>query len=141
MNPETRLVWQPLKKELDRLKYHYVRLENRQSGPGTPDLNVHFPRIGDVWIELKYAKIDSEGYVDLGLRPEQYVWMYKASTSGRRVYLVARVNDQWYVWKDFSVWKLAKKRAYWHSDVFMCNQYFTGPAHVLKHLGYSIPSQ
>lgn len=144
MNPETRLVWQPIKRKLDLLKWHYVRLENRACGPGTPDLNVHYPRTlegkwisgGDVWVELKYsAGENAKGMIDLGLRPEQYVWMLNASKAGRNVQLVARVGDNWYLWRDPKAWEMAKHKCQWGSLSYLRHAWSMTPLGIVRSLG------
>jgi hypothetical protein len=114
---ERRNSWSPIKAELDKLRWHYQRIEDKLS-PGIPDLNIHIPRgTGDVWIELKH--VDEvpryeNGNIDIGLRPEQFIWLRDAKKAGRNVVLIARVGKDWYSWRDVGAWELAKHPNPWN---------------------------
>ena len=107
MKPETALVWDPIKKELDRLGWHYQRFEDKLS-PGIPDLNICIPAMCRIcgsqewWLELKWLaslpeKLGSTPVV-VGLRKEQRLWLRAAARAGRNCAVVCRVAGMWWVW-------------------------------------------
>lgn len=120
---EKTTVWHPLKKEFDRLHWHYQRLENQAVAPGVPDVNVHIPDNGDVWIEMKHVEIFPalEASINLGLRREQYIWLRAAKEAGRSCYLLARIGapgvrypePNWWLWEDPEAWALARYSCSW----------------------------
>lgn len=105
---ESSNTWKPLKKEFDKVGWHYTRLENNL---GIPDLVVFVPeQKRDVWIELKYCSSpDSNGNVDLGLRKEQFILMRQMYNAGRSVILLARIGEWFYIWNNVRMWEMAKK--------------------------------
>ncbi len=112
MTKESRLAWGPLKVELDKLGWHYQRLEDKLT-PGIPDLNIHIPKRGDVWVELKCISLPLypiiiNTKICIGLRPEQYIWLRDAAKAGRKCCLVARIGPVWYIWNDAASWEMAK---------------------------------
>lgn len=112
---ESSQAWAPLKKEFDERALCYTRIENR-ADPGTPDVNVHIPNKGDVWIELKYVpEIPAElsSTISVGLRREQYVWLWKASRAGRRCYVIARIGPHYSLWDSLEVWEQLKRPCMW----------------------------
>ncbi len=113
---EKRNVWPKVKTELDKLRWHYQRIEDKFT-PGIPDVNIHVPRFGDVWVELKYVEKlprDERHNIEIGLRPEQYIWLRDAKKAGRHVHLLAKVGMGWYVWSDAGAWELAKRPSPWN---------------------------
>jgi hypothetical protein len=113
---ERRNSWPPIKIELDRRRWHYQRIEDKLT-PGIPDLNIHVPGVGDVWMELKHVDAlprYENGNIDIGLRPEQFIWLRDAKKSGRNVLLTARVGRDWYCWRDVGAWELAKHPNPWN---------------------------
>lgn len=118
MGKESSLVWTPIQKELKERRWNHQRIEDKTM-PGIPDVNIHFPLIGDVWLELKY--VDGlprnlvTGKVEIGLRPEQYIWLKEAREAGRNCFLVVRIGAGWYYWDDVSSWELAKHPASWQA--------------------------
>lgn len=107
MNPETRLVWHPLKEKLDALKReclkakrpppHYDRVENLAGG-GTPDLSWSWDHCGEGWLELKFVAEPPKS-PDTPLRVEsvtkdQRLWWRKRAESGGTVYVLTRVGPQ-----------------------------------------------
>jgi hypothetical protein len=85
---------------------HWQRLEDAFA-VGLPDVNVHVPGYGDLWIEVKNVTEDRlpkrrSTPVRPGLRPEQVIWLHKAQDAGRIVCVLIRVPGLW-LWfvKDF----------------------------------------
>ncbi len=112
---ERRNSWPRLKAELDKRRWHYQRIEDKLT-PGIPDLNIHVPGQGDVWIELKYLDTlprTDNNKVTIGLSREQFIWLRDASQAGRTVWLMARIGRDWYGWKDVDSWNLAKHPNPW----------------------------
>lgn len=101
---ERSLVWTPLRREIAKRGLDVQRFEDKFT-PGIPDLNVHIPGRGDVWIELKYANHSNP--IAIGLRREQYIWLRSAALAGRLCYLIARAGE-WYAWDDIKSWEMAK---------------------------------
>lgn len=143
MKPETKYVWHPLKRELDKLGWDYDRLENG-AGLGMPDLNIYVPKIevgfdgkikGDVWAELKYLTgpipkaLNTR--VSLGLRPEQFIWLQRAKRAGRKVYLVVRIGDKWWYWDDIPSFERAKWGTLW-SELKVTGHQIDGPGGFLS---------
>lgn len=115
MGKESSIVWAGLKKELDQRRWAYQRIESKVC-LGIPDVNIHVPGRGDVWVELKYvarAGRSPSSLVDVGLRIEQYNWMKENQLAGRKVYLVAKVGDLWYLWCNANSWEMAKRPSPW----------------------------
>lgn len=160
MANESTLVWDPLKKAMDKMTivytdgskrgWDYQRLESRV-GIGIPDVNIHIPHVGDVWAELKYATFPRQDgrEIKVGLEPEQYIWMRKGARAGRKIVLIARVSPRnhppsvgssvsgpnyWRVWVEEKFWELAKHPA--PMDFMMANsQGFPSPELLLLWLG------
>ena len=113
MNPETKMAWHPLKREFEHLNWDNLRID----ALGIPDVNVHVPKVGDVWIELKYVssppRYPATGTIEIGLRREQFIWMRDARRAGRKVLLLARIGAVWYSWEDVESWELAKHSNPW----------------------------
>lgn len=85
---------------------HWQRLEDAFA-VGLPDVNVHLPGVGDLWIEVKNVPPErmpkrTTTPVKPGLRPEQVIWLYKAKAAGRKVCVLIRLPSLW-VWyaRDF----------------------------------------
>ncbi len=105
MGDESRLVWTPLKEQLVKRRWPHQRLEDKLT-PGIPDVNLHVPDGPDVWVELKYV-VDAP-VIEVGLRPEQFIWLRDGARAGRVCYLLARVEATWCLWADERSWELAK---------------------------------
>lgn len=69
-----------------------VRIENTVGG-GMPDVNVCWRGI-ELWIELK---VHMRGLVLL--RPDQFAWLNRRAAASGRVFVVAKMDVDFYVWK------------------------------------------
>jgi hypothetical protein len=118
MPDENRYVWQPLKAAIN--KHHptwqAMRLES-SVGIGIPDVNLFIPGQSDWWIELKHVE-QLTSKVNLGLRKEQYIWMFEGWRVGRQVALVARIKDEWHFWNHPAAWDLARYSTDWDKLAF-----------------------
>lgn len=105
---ESSSAWSILKRELDRRNWIYDRIENRVV-LGMPDVNVHVPQVGDLWVELKFVRVPLGKRVNVGLSKEQFNWLCQNTQAGRRAVLVARIGMHWYKWDTPAGWRLAKQ--------------------------------
>ncbi len=110
MGKESSLVWTPIAGEIKKRGWHAQRFEDK-AAVGIPDVNIHIPNFGDVWLELKYVDTPapSSKVIDIGLRREQYIWLKEGKEAGRDCRLVARIGDMWYFWRDTKSWELCKR--------------------------------
>lgn len=126
---ESSLVWKPIKKELDRLVFHYLRIENKTC-PGVPDLNIRSLRLNqDIWIELKYIKEEPKNVnnkLRIGLRNEQYLWLCRAQNYGRNVLLVARIGERWMTWENQGAFLMALNSTR-YSDLLQLAKIYNSP--------------
>ncbi len=128
---ETSSVWIALKKEFKKNRWDHIRLENKVS-LGLPDVNVHVPGVGDVWMELKFVR-EVDDQVNLGLRKEQYNWMVSAHKAGRRVLLIAKAGGIWYCWSTPLAWLMAKSLSDWQ-ELAQLGEAASGPKDLLTRL-------
>lgn len=129
---ERNSTWLPLRRAIVNRRWHYQRFEDKFSS-GIPDLNIHIPGKGDVWIENKYAEVDGAARICIGLRREQYIWLRAAARAGRKCFLLARVGDLWLLWTDDRSWEIAKKPYSWLLMKSRAKK-FDGPDQVLEYL-------
>lgn len=132
-NSESSLVWNPLKKELDKLGLDYCRLEDKSS-PGIPDLNIHSTNFNcDLWVEMKYLiePKNLNSMVRIGLRKEQYIWLRRALHHGRSVFLLARIGTRWFLWTDEVSFLMARDSVAW-KDIFKKARIYSNPADLVK---------
>lgn len=109
MNPETTLVWHPLKEALLGLRKqclregvqppHWDRVEN-VAGPGTPDLSIAWGQAHlDGHIELKYRNRppvrDTTPVVIETITPEQRLWWRQRAVAGGNVKVLLRLGVTW----------------------------------------------
>lgn len=140
MADESRYVWGPLKRAIDKRGWWAQRLEDSTT-PGIPDVNLFMPKQQDYgqqdwWLELKHVVVNNltiDSQVALGLRKEQYLWLIKAWQYFRNVALVVRVNDSWYVWTEPTAWAYAKGKFPWARLIILAGK-FKNPDQVLDYL-------
>lgn len=132
MGKESTRVWAPLQAEFKRLEYQAQRIEDKFY-KGIPDVNVHFTGIGDIWLELKYAEPNACGSIEIGLSPEQYIWLWEGSRAGRNCFLVAVVGSGWWLWADARAWNLAKRVSQW-SELKSYGRHFAGAPALVEYL-------
>jgi hypothetical protein len=74
---------------------HYVRIENGEVGPGTPDVSFCVSRT-EGWIELKDARSKTAKIPfpnpDVGLHKSQIRWITERQRNGGNVWICARVG-------------------------------------------------
>lgn len=98
MRPEKSLVWLPMRQELQRQRWHSVRIEDKHQ-QGIADLNITIPAVCDWWIEMKYrASVPKHGAVRIGLEAHQGAWLVNAQRGGKHVGVVGRVGKVWCLW-------------------------------------------
>lgn len=138
---ESTSVWSKFKIELDKRHWDYQRIEDKHH-PGIPDVNIHIPGTGDVWIEMKYVEVlttlSINPSINLTLRPEQYIWLLQGARAGRKVCLLARIATiaevpEWWVWFDAGAWALARRSTKW-LDLQATGVNLNSPAEVLDRL-------
>lgn len=123
--------WIPLRRALVDRGWHYQRLEDKNT-PGIPDLNIHVPQCGDWWLEMKHIPKFTIN-IKVGLRKEQYIWMYRASKAGRNIGLVVRIADMWLLITDPEMLKFCTEMT--TKQILMTNSYqFHKPEHLLDFL-------
>lgn len=86
-----RALWQALKKRMDKIRAHAVRIEDR-IGIGTPDVN--FIR---GWIELKHMDawpVYAGTAVRCGLTQQQAVWAWRRHHAGGLCWILVRVATE-----------------------------------------------
>lgn len=130
--PESREVWHPLRDLFKEMDWHATRFEQL----GIPDVNVHIPTNGDIWIELKHVPnppVKASSGIEIGLRKEQYIWMKEAKKAGRNVWLLALVGAEWWAWDDARAWELAKHRNSW-SEIQRYGRMFRSHRDFIVHL-------
>jgi hypothetical protein len=124
---EANSTWKPLRTALVAVRWHFQRLEDAITR-GIPDVNIHLPGGPDWWLELKCTV---SGPVTL--RPEQYVWLLKASAAGRKVGVLVRYGPRWYLFTSPARWKAL--RAGEHVDKTKARPWVgNGPSSVLEYL-------
>jgi len=78
---------------------HYTRVENGETGPGTPDVNYRIAKV-EGWLELKDAQHPNAEvpFKDerTGLHKSQKTWIREHVKYGGLVHIVARVGDRIY---------------------------------------------
>lgn len=104
---ESKNVWHPLKRALDNRNWAYQRLEDRIT-PGIPDVNVHVPDLGDVWIELKEIEQKSANSFLVGLEREQFIWLRQGILDGRKCGLLGRLGNDWLLFGGIEALRRAK---------------------------------
>lgn len=116
---ESSLVYGPIRKELNRLKWPFDRIESPIE-PGIPDLNIGMPGKPDWWLELKYVDAgalvsspEERWRIDVGLRREQFVWLRQAVRRGRSCGVVLRLGDNWYLFTSIEAWEMMKSASPW----------------------------
>lgn len=114
---EASSTWSGLKKGLDELKWDYQRFEDKLT-KGIPDVNFHTPQQGDVWVEMKFmdkVPANPKAITQIGLRREQYIWLYNGHRAGRRCHVLAKVGRSWFLWSEPGSWLLCRDGAPWHT--------------------------
>lgn len=89
-------LWALIRPSLQRLG-DVMRVEN-SCHPGTPDVNVYIPGLGDMWLELKHA----DGWPQRASTPlrlshytlDQRRWLQRRAQAGGRVALLLRVGRE-----------------------------------------------
>ncbi len=91
MGPETRFK-QLIRDHLAKNGWDVQAIET-STGRGVPDLSVAHPKVGDVWIEVKYGdRLGRE-------RPEQVAWKTRGAMRGRRCITVWGWKESgWLFW-------------------------------------------
>lgn len=137
MGSESKLTWHPLRKVLTVKGWVYQRIEDR-STVGVPDLNVHVPGVGDVWIELKHHARIPVRSINLGLSQQQYLWLRSNQLAGRLCCLLCRVGSLWCLWTDIESYKLATQSTPWTKLVSKVECMYDDPHLVVQHLAKEI---
>ncbi len=111
MGKEASILWtRRLKPILKKYKWDYQRLEDK-TAEGIPDVNIHVPGLGDVWIELKLANKGLERLLrtpkHLGkiLQPAQYLWLRNGYNAGRMCVVLGLIDNNLYAWYTPEGWK------------------------------------
>ena len=127
---ESKLVWSILKKELDKRRWIYQRLEDK-AAVGIPDVNIHVPSADDVWVEMKYIPLARpDQVIHVGLSNEQFIWLRDNKKAGRNCWLLARMGNTWLAWNDARDWELAKRRTQWSELVMNANRLASANAYL-----------
>jgi hypothetical protein len=111
VNPETTLVWHPLREALTELRKsclrsnlmppHWDRVENA-SGVGTPDLSIAWGSVGlDGHLELKWRNAppvrDLTPVVIDSIMPEQRLWWRQRAVAGGNIKVLLRLGVTYYL--------------------------------------------
>ena len=137
MKPETAKTWHPLKDGLDRREWMAQRLEDR-SFSGIPDVNIHIPDVGDIWVELKYHARCPVRSVHLGLSKQQAAWLISNQRAGRRCLLLCRIEKKWYGWKTEEGYRAASCSYLWQELLTLVDFVYDDVDLVLDYLGGKI---
>ncbi len=78
---------------------HWTRVEGALT-PGIPDINMCYKGV-EAWIEAK--EVDSwpkrsSTIVNIGLRPEQRIWLEERAEAGGRCFVLAKIGNEWFLW-------------------------------------------
>lgn len=136
MNPETTLVWHPLRDKLTELKQHclreqldpphWERVENSASGGGMPDLNWCWNGV-EGWLELKHRSAppveeDTDVVIDT-VTAGQRLWWRERHAAGGRCYVMIRIANEYILleahWAAFNLGKTTMEGLYRHAKLVM----------------------
>lgn len=108
MNPETSLVWHPLKDRLNNLRMlclankerppHWFRVET-ESGSGYPDLWWAWGRDGTIELKHRHSLpvgVDTPCAID-SIQPSQRLFWRQSSEAGGSCHVLTRVGREWFL--------------------------------------------
>jgi len=113
------------------------RIEDRSS-IGVPDLNLHIPSIGDVWIEMKFHFRLPTRTVRLGLSNQQSIWLIQNQAAGRKCALLCRLGNLWCLWNTTRAYRMATKSWSWPELTREAACMYDDPDLILQYLAKEI---